>query len=87
MSTITKEIIENMEKGKQPFICINFWFEGGYMVEVLNGKEPVLFEFEPCSEKYNYKGEYDNFWQDMKEHNSILIANNRYEYMFDVIID
>lgn len=63
-------IIKNLSN--LPISHISFWFDEDYVVEVKKNTAPQLYLFEPSTEHYHYKGEYGNFYHDLKKHNAIL---------------
>lgn len=66
---VLEETINLIQNQKNTNInVLTLWFENDYIIEI-NKKnfKTILYEFEPCTEQYHYKGEYLNLMNDLKK--------------------
>ncbi len=76
----TIKIIENLKNSD--YTVLTLWFENDYVIEI-NKKDlkAILYEFEPCTEHYNYKGEYITLFEDIKKGYIRYGRKHKFEWM------
>lgn len=63
----TINIIENFKQNTN-LNTLTLWFENDYIIEISKENcKAILYEFEPSTEHYHYRGEYPNLVEDLKK--------------------
>lgn len=68
-TTNIEETIKTIQNIKNTDITtITLWFENDYIIEInKKDQKAILYEFEPTTEHYHYRGEYKTLIEDIKQ--------------------